>query len=83
MSLNIFLIYNIYFLCCLCIDFYYLSALCDCWFVVYMRRFIYKCPFDNTAVAGRRKVGPVNQLIKKLVTVVNPLTVLSRSAIAV
>ena len=27
---------------CLCIDFYYLSAWCGCWFVVYIRRFIYK-----------------------------------------
>ena len=38
----IFLIYNIYYLCCLCIDFYDLSAWCGCWFVVYIRRFIYK-----------------------------------------
>ena len=41
MSLNIFLIYNIYYLCCFCIDFYELSAWCGCWFVVYIRRFIY------------------------------------------
>ena len=37
-----------------------------CWFVVYIRRFIYKflnvCPFDYTAVAGSGKVGPVNQV---------------------
>ena len=35
-------------------------------FVVYIRRFIYKflnvCPFDYTAVAGSGKVGPVNQV---------------------
>ena len=62
MSLYIFLIYNIYKLCCLCIDFYDLSAWCGCWFVVYIRRFIYKflnvCPFDYTDVAGSEKVGP-------------------------
>ena len=62
MSLNIFLIYTIYQLCCLCIDFYYLFAWCGCWFVVYIRRFIYiflnVCPFDYTAVAGSGKVGP-------------------------
>ena len=33
-----------------------------CWFVVYIRRFIYTflndCPFDYTAVAGSGKVGP-------------------------
>ena len=56
------LIYNMYYLCCLCIDFYYLSAWCGCWFVVYIRRFIYKflnvCPFDYTAVAVSGKVGP-------------------------
>ena len=61
MSLNVFLIY-IYYLCCLCIDFYDLSAWCGCWFVVYIRRFIYKflniCPFDYTAVAVSGKVGP-------------------------
>ena len=37
-----------------------------CWFVVYIRRFIYKflnvCPFDYTAVAGSGKVGAVNML---------------------
>ena len=42
--------------------FYDLSALCGWWFVVYIRRFIYKflnvCPFDYTAVAGSGKVGP-------------------------
>ena len=44
------------------IDFYNLSAWCGCWFVVYIRRFIYKflnvCPFDYTAVAVSGKVGP-------------------------
>ena len=41
MSLYIFLTYNIYYLCCTCINFYDLSAWDDCWFVVYIRRFIY------------------------------------------
>ena len=49
-----------------CIDFYDLSAWGGCWFVVYIRRIIYKflnvCPFDHTAVAGSGKVGPVNQV---------------------
>ena len=43
-----------------------LSTLGGCWFVVHIRRFIYKllnvCPFDYTAVAGSEKVGPVNQI---------------------
>ena len=42
--------------------FYDLSAWCGCWFVVYIRRFIYKflngCPFHYTAVAGSGQVGP-------------------------
>ena len=62
----IFLLYYIYHLCFTCIDFYYLSAWGGCWFVVYIRRFIYKflnvCPFDNTAVAENGKVGPVNKV---------------------
>ena len=66
MSLYIFLLYYIYHLCFTCIDFYDLSAWGGCWFVVYIRRFIYKflnvCPFDYTAVAGSGKVGPVNQV---------------------
>ena len=66
MSLYIFLLYNIYHLCFTCIDFYDLSAWGGCWFVVYIRRFIYKClnvcPFDYTAVVGSGKVGPVNQV---------------------
>ena len=66
MSLYIFLLYNIYHLCFTCIDLYDLSAWGGCWFVVYLRRFIYKflnvCPFDYTAVAGSGKVGPVNQV---------------------
>ena len=37
-----------------------------CWFVVYIRRFIYNflnvCPFDYTAVVGSLKVGHVNQV---------------------
>ena len=51
-----------YHLCFTCNDFYYLSAWGGCWFVVYIRRFIYKflnvCPFDYTAVAVSGKVGP-------------------------
>ena len=43
MSIYIFLICNIYYLCCTCIDFYDLSAWGGCWFVAYIRRFIYKC----------------------------------------
>ena len=61
----------------MCIDFYYLSAWCGCWFVVYIRRFIYKflnvCPFDYTAVSGRGKVGPVIQVNHtSLVAIVTP-----------
>ena len=63
MSLYIFLLYNIYHLCFTCIDFYDLSAWVGCWFVVYIRRFIYRflnaCPLDYT---GSGKVGPVNQV---------------------
>ena len=66
MSLYIFLLYYIYHQCFTCIDFYDISAWGGCWFVVYIRRFIYKflnvCPFDYTAVAGSGKVGPVNQV---------------------
>ena len=66
MSLYIFLLYYIYHLCFTCIDFYDLSAWSGCWFVVYIRRFIYKflnvCPFDYAAVAGSGNVGPVNQV---------------------
>ena len=60
----------------MCIDFYDLSAWCGCWFVVYIKRFIYEflnvCPFDYTAVAGSGKVGrkPVNHT--SWVTVVTP-----------
>ena len=50
----------------MCIDCYDLSTWDGCWFVVYIRRFIYKflnvCPFDYTAVAGSGKVRPVNRL---------------------
>ena len=66
MSLYIFLLYYIYHLCVTCIDFYDHFAWAGCWFVVYIRRFIYKflnmCPFDYTAVAGSGKVRPVNQV---------------------
>ena len=65
-TLYIFLLYHIYHLCFTCIDFYDLSAGGGWWFVVYIRRFIFKflnmCPFDYTAVAGNGKVGPVNQV---------------------
>ena len=50
MSPYIYLLYYIYHLCLTCNDFYDLSAWGGCWFVVYIRRFIYKflnvCPFD-------------------------------------
>ena len=56
MTLYIFLINNFYLLCCICIEFYDFSTWGGCWFVVYIRRFIYRfldvCPFDYTAVAG-------------------------------
>ena len=49
-NIYIFLLYYIYHLCLTCNDFYDLSAWGGCWFVVYIRRFIYKflnvCPFD-------------------------------------
>ena len=42
------------------------SARGGCWFVVYIRRFIYNffnvCTFDYTAIVGNGKVGPVNQV---------------------
>ena len=41
-SLIIFLIYNINYLWCLCIDLYDLSAWCGCWFVVYTRKLMYR-----------------------------------------
>ena len=55
-----------YHRCFTCIDFYDLSALGGCWFVIYIRRFIYKFlnvgHFDYTAIAGSGKIGPVNQV---------------------
>ena len=66
MSLYIYLLYYIYHLCFRCIDLYDISAWGGCWFVVYIRRFIYTflnvCPFDYTPVAGSGKVGPVNHV---------------------
>ena len=38
----IFLQYYIYHLCLTCVDFYDLSAWGGCWFVVYIKRFVYK-----------------------------------------
>ena len=56
------------YLCWMCIGFYDLSAWCGCCFVVFIMSFIQKylnaCPFDNTAVFGGGKVGPVNRLTK-------------------
>ena len=56
------------------IDFYDLTAWCGCWFVVYIRRFIFKfsnvCPADYTAVAGSGKVKSVNHT--SWITVVTP-----------
>ena len=64
--INIFAILYIHHICFTCIDFYDLSAWGGCWFVVYIRSFIYKFlnvrPFDNTAVAGSGKVWPVNKV---------------------
>ena len=66
MSLCLFLLYYIYHICFSCIYFHGLSAWGGCWFVVYIRRFIYAflnvCPFDYTAVSGSGKIGPVNQV---------------------
>ena len=49
-TIYIFLLYYIYHLCLTCNNFYDLSAWGGCWFVVYIRRFIYKflnvCTFD-------------------------------------
>ena len=78
MTLFYFLLYYIYHLCFTCIDFYDPSSLVGCWFVVYIRRFIYKflnvCLFDYTAVAGSGKVGPVNQVNNtSWVAVVTPI----------
>ena len=77
MSLYIFLLCINYHLCFTCIDFYDLSAWGSCWFVVYIRMFIYNflnvCPFDCTAVAGRGKIWSVNQVNHtSWVTVVTP-----------
>ena len=56
----------IYYLFCMCIDFYDLSARCGCWFGVYIRRIIYTflnmCSFDYTAVSGSGTIWPVNRL---------------------
>ena len=66
MSLYIFLLYYIYHLCFTCIDFYDLSAWGGCWFVVYIRRFIYKflnvCPLITRLLrlVGRWARKPVN-----------------------
>ena len=59
-----------------------------CWFVVYIREFIYKFlnvrPIDYTAVAGSGKVGPVYRLTTPVGwLLLLQMTVLSRSAIAV
>ena len=74
MSLNIFLIYTIYLLCCLFIDFYDLSAWCGCWFVVYIRRVYlqsYKCmSFWLHGCCEEWEGGPVNHT--SWVSVVNP-----------
>ena len=77
MSIYIFLLYDIYHLCFMCIDFYDLSAWGGCWFVVFIRRFSYifsnACPFDYMAVAGSGKVGPVIQVTPTIwVAVVTP-----------
>ena len=54
MSLNIVLLYYIYHLCFTCIELCCLSA----WVLIFLN----VCPFYYTSVAGRGKVGPVNQV---------------------
>ena len=77
MSLYIFWIYNIYHLCCTCIDFYDLSARGGVWFVVCIR-FIYKflnvCPFNCTAVAGSGKTGPINRRLNYTIVITRCLS---------
>ena len=67
MSLYLFFLYNFHHLCFMCVDFYYLSALDGCWFVVHIRRLIYK--FLNVTVffwlhgcCGEWKGWAVNQV---------------------
>ena len=68
----VFLIHNIYYLCCLCIGFYYLCAWCSCWFVVYIGRFIkkIKCVLLITRLLWELTRKQVNHI--SLVVVVIP-----------
>ena len=62
MSLYVFLLYYIYHLCFTCIDFYDLSAWDGCYFVVYIRSFIYEflneCPLITRLWRGVWSLGP-------------------------
>ena len=64
LSLNIFLIYNIYYLCCLCIDLYDLSAWCGCWFLsIYRGVFTY---FKMCVILITRLLRGVGRWTRKL-----------------
>ena len=59
---ELFFIYIIFIYYAVCVLIFMTPAWCGCWFVVYIRRFIYQffnvCPFNVTAVAGNGTVGP-------------------------
>ena len=66
MSLDIFLICNIYYLCCLCIHFYDLSAWCGCWFVVYIKK-VYLQIFKCVSFWLNDYCGELGRWVRKLV----------------
>ena len=75
-------------LICVCIDFYYLSALVGCLCLVSIRMIIYGdlnvCRCDSTSFAENGKVGPVRQVNNtNFAAIVTANKRLSRSAIAV
>ena len=63
-TIYILLIYNVYHLCCMCIDLYDLSTGGGCLFVVYIRTIIYKflngCPFNSCGKWEGKARIPVN-----------------------
>ena len=65
----------LYYLCCTCIDLYYLSSWGGCWFIVFIR-FIYNflnvCPFDYMAVAEVGRSGRKPVIHTNWVAVVTP-----------
>ena len=75
----------IYYVCCTCIDFYYLSALgglvCCLYKEVYIKKKINACPFDYTAVAGSGKAGPVKSWVAVVTPTDRPKSVRNRCAI--